>query len=49
MTSTGLVVVFELLDRQPTDPPDVLGLHDTIAVLVKQLNTNAFMVGINHC
>ena len=44
VTSAGLVVAFDLLDRQLTDPYNVLGLQDTIAVLIGQLNSNTFEV-----
>lgn len=44
MLPTGLVVEFELLDRQPTDPPDVPSLQDVIAALMSNIELNRFEV-----
>ncbi len=44
ITSAGVLVAFDLLNKQPTDPPDVLNLNDAIATLMKSMDASTFEV-----
>ena len=46
MTDAGIVVEFNLLDRQPTDPPDVLSLMDAITFMEQEITNDRFLVSL---
>lgn len=44
VTADGIVVEFDLLDRQPTDPPNVRSLMETITFMKETIAKNQLTV-----
>ena len=44
VTSNGLIVEFDLLDKHSTDPPDVLSLQDSISRMQQIISSNQLTV-----
>ena len=44
MSQSGLLVEFSLLERQPTDPPDVPSLDTSLATLSELLQQGSLVV-----